>query len=58
MRILTPTGERVNLKDIANYTIDRGDVAINHLEGLREIRVSADLKDPSTSTTDILDDIR
>ena len=58
MRILTPTGERVNLKDIANYTIARGDVAINHLEGQREIQVSADLKDPSTSSTDILDDIK
>ncbi|SFI77287.1 efflux RND transporter permease subunit [Olleya namhaensis] len=58
MRILTPIGERVNLKDIANYSIVRGDVAINHLEGLREIRVSADLKDPSTSNTDILDDIK
>ena len=58
MRILTPIGERVNLKDIANYSIVRGDVAINHLEGLREIRVSADLKDPSTSSTDILDDIK
>lgn len=58
MRILTPSGERVNLKDIASYTIERGDVAINHLEGLREIRVSADLKDPSTSNTDILDDIK
>lgn len=58
MRIVTPTGARVTLKDIANYSIERGDVAINHLEGLREIRVSADLKDPSTSATDILDDIR
>ena len=58
MRIVTPTGERVNLKDIASYTIERGDVAINHLEGQREIQVSADLKDPSNSATDILDDIR
>ncbi|WP_452225244.1 efflux RND transporter permease subunit [Lacinutrix chionoecetis] len=58
MRILTPSGERVTLKDIANYTIERGDVAINHLEGLREIKVSADLKDPSTSSTDILDEIK
>lgn len=58
MRIQTPTGERVSLKDIATYTIERGDVAINHLEGQREIRISADLKDPSTSATDILDDIR
>ncbi len=58
MRIQTPSGERVTLKDIATYTIERGDVAINHLEGQREIRISADLKDPSSSATDILDDIR
>jgi multidrug efflux pump subunit AcrB len=58
MRIATPTGERVYLKDIASYSIARGDVAINHLEGLREIRVSADLKNPATSSTDILDDIK
>ncbi|WP_046743416.1 efflux RND transporter permease subunit [Kordia zhangzhouensis] len=58
MRIVTPTGERVTLKDIATYSIERGDVAINHLEGQREIRISADLKDPSESATDILEDIR
>ncbi|WCO02282.1 efflux RND transporter permease subunit [Psychroserpens ponticola] len=58
MRIVTPTEERVTLKDIAFYTIERGDVAINHLEGQREIQVSADLKDPSTSTTDIIDDLK
>jgi multidrug efflux pump subunit AcrB len=58
MRIVTPSGARVTLKDIANYTIERGDVAINHLLGQREIQVSADLKDPSTSATDILDDIK
>jgi len=58
MRIVTPTGERVVLKDIASYTIERGDVVINHLEGQREIQVSADLKDPSSSSTDIIDDIK
>ncbi|WP_370479887.1 efflux RND transporter permease subunit [Tamlana flava] len=58
MRIVTPSGERVTLKDIATYSIQRGDVAINHLEGQREIQVSADLKDPSNSATDILDDIK
>ena len=58
MRILTPSGERVTLKDIAFYTIERGDVAINHLDGQREIRVSADLKDPSSSATDILEDLK
>ncbi|MDB2462545.1 efflux RND transporter permease subunit [Algibacter sp.] len=58
MRIITPTGERVTFKDIASYRIERGDVAINHLEGQREIQVSADLKDPSTSATDILTDLK
>lgn len=58
MRIVTPTGQRVTLKDIAVYSIARGDVAINHLEGQREIKVSADLKDPSSSATDILEDIK
>lgn len=59
MRILAPNGNRVPIKEIANYTIERGDVAINHLEGQREVRISADLKDDkTTSATDIMADIR
>ncbi|MEM9077450.1 MAG: efflux RND transporter permease subunit [Bacteroidota bacterium] len=59
MRILTPSGSRVPLKEIADYTIQRGDVAINHLDGQREIRISADLKDPdNTSAPDMLAWIR
>lgn len=58
MRVITPLGQRVTLKDIASYSIERGDVAINHLEGRREIQVSADLKDPTGSATDILADIK
>jgi len=59
MRILVPTGERVPLKEIASYQIERGDVAINHLDGRREIQVSADIKDPKkTSATDIMDEIK
>ena len=59
MRILTPSGARVPLKEIADYTIERGDVAINHLDGQREIRISSDLKDPeNTSAPDILAWIR
>ena len=59
MRILTPTGNRVPLQEIANYTIARGDVAINHLEGQREIQVSADIKNPKkTSATDVMAEIR
>lgn len=58
MRIVTPSGERIPLGEIASYSIERGDVAINHLSGKREIQVTADLKDPSNSATDILDAIR
>ena len=58
MRILTPIGERVTLRDIAYYTIERGDVAINHLEGKREIQISADMKDPNASNTDVMEDLR
>ena len=58
MRILTATGTRVPLNEIASYTIERGDVAINHLDGQREIQVLADIKDPiKTSATDIMAEI-
>ena len=59
MRIVTPSGSRVPLTEIANYTIERGEVAINHLDGRREIRVSSDLANPqTTSATDIMAWIR
>ena len=59
MRILVPNGGRIPLKEIASYEIARGDIAINHLEGRREIQVSADIKDPKkTSATDIMDEIK
>ncbi len=58
LRIATPSGDRVPLRDIADYTIERGDVVINHLEGRREILISADLNDPNQSATDVLTDIQ
>lgn len=58
MRIVTPTGNRVPLTEIAEYTIERGDVVINHLDGRREIRVEADMSDAKDSAPEILADIR
>lgn len=59
MRILTPSGERVPLQEIATYSIERGEVAINHLDGQREIQINADLDNPDETTpTEILDWIR
>jgi len=58
MRIVTPSGGRVPLKEIASYTIERGDVAINRLEGRREIQVSADMKDFKDSPTDVMAEVQ
>ena len=59
MRISTSAGERIPISEIVNYTIERGDVAVNHLDGRREVQISADLKDPeTTSSTDVLEEIR
>lgn len=58
MLISTPAGSLVPLREIADYGIERGEVAINHLGGQREIQVTADLKNPADSATDIMDLIR
>ncbi|PRX52371.1 efflux RND transporter permease subunit [Salegentibacter salegens] len=58
MRLTTPDGDRVPFNEIANYEIVRGTESISHLDGLREIRVSADMEDPNGSSTEILADIR
>jgi multidrug efflux pump subunit AcrB len=58
MRLVSPTGERVPLSEIANYEIARGEIAINHLDGKREIRIDGDLKNPKTSATDMMADIK
>jgi multidrug efflux pump subunit AcrB len=58
MRIVSPTGERVPLNEIANYETSRGEISINHLDGKREIRVDADLKNPKSSATEIMADIK
>ena len=58
MRVVSKTGQRVPLSEIANYTIDRGVISINHLDGKREVRVFADLKNPKESASDIVNDLR
>ena len=58
MRIATPTGNKVAFSEVATYEIERGEILINHLNGLREIKVDADLKDAKTSTTEVLNEIK
>ena len=58
MRIIAPNGTRIPFSEIANYTIERGDIAINHLDGKREIQITADLKELKGSATEILEDVK
>lgn len=58
MWITTPTNQKVPFSEIASYEIERGDVLINHLNSKREIQVTADMKSPTESATDILDEIK
>jgi multidrug efflux pump subunit AcrB len=58
MRILTPYNKRVPLMEIADYEIKRGDVSINHLDGKREIQISANLKNENQSASDIVYDLK
>ena len=54
MKIITPSGNRIPLREIASYDIKRGDIAINHLDGKREIQINANLSDPNISAADIV----
>ena len=58
MWINTPSGNKVPFSEIASYTIARGEVAINHLDGKREIQITADLKSIEDSAADIINEIR
>ncbi len=59
MKIDLPNGQLVPLKEIASFAIKRGDVLINHLDGRREIQLSADLKNAEeTSATDVMTELR
>ena len=58
MKIAAPDGSRIPFKEIATYSIERGEIAINHLNGRREVQMTADLSDPSESAPDILNDLR
>ncbi|MFA5418157.1 MAG: efflux RND transporter permease subunit, partial [Bacteroidales bacterium] len=54
MFITTPSGEKVPFDELATYTIKRGVVSINHLDGKRQINVEADMMDETSSVTEIL----
>lgn len=58
MKIAAPDGSRIPFAEIASYTIERGEVSINHLDGRREVQITANLVDSNGSATDIMADIK
>jgi multidrug efflux pump subunit AcrB len=58
MYIRTAQGEKFPLIELTDYSIVRGTLNINHLDGEREIKIEADLADPNGSAPDAIDRIR
>lgn len=56
--VRTSAGQKIPLKEVATFNIQRGVVGINHLDGKREIRVDADIANPDASVNAIQDDIK
>lgn len=57
MRIRTNSGLAVPLRDLVDFETERGVVAINHIDGQREIRVTADVASDDASVSAINSDI-
>ncbi|GAB4378466.1 MAG: hypothetical protein Kow0075_08410 [Salibacteraceae bacterium] len=57
MTIRTPTGQQIPLRELADFEISRGVVAINHTDGQRQILVQADIANSEVSVTDVLSTI-
>ena len=53
MRINVPTGQQIPLRELVTYELERGVVGISHLDGMREIRIEADIADFKASSSDI-----
>lgn len=57
MRIRLQGGRSYPLKQIADFRIERGIMAVNHIDGQRIISVEADVASPRISVPDMLADI-
>jgi multidrug efflux pump subunit AcrB len=58
MFIRTSSGQNFPLSEIAEFEFSRGVMAIAHLDGKREIRVEAELADPTVIAPDVINEIK
>jgi multidrug efflux pump subunit AcrB len=57
MRIRTAAGLEVPLEEIADFTIERGVMSINHIDGQRVITVEADVANSKIPVIEVLNDL-
>jgi multidrug efflux pump subunit AcrB len=57
MRIRLANGSEFPLGEIADFSINRGVMSINHIDAQRVVQVEADIANPKDSVPDILGDI-
>lgn len=58
MRIKLTDGRQFPLSEIANIWIDRGILAVNHIDGQRVIKVEADVANNDISVTNVLNNVK
>ncbi|MBN1999758.1 efflux RND transporter permease subunit [candidate division KSB1 bacterium] len=58
MRIRLADGREFPLREIADFSIQRGIMAINHIDAQRVVKVEADIADPKDSVPDILNKVK
>jgi multidrug efflux pump subunit AcrB len=58
MRIRTPQGLSIPLSQLVNYTIERGVVSIDRLDGMKQITVEAELSDNKISAIEVISDLK
>ena len=58
MRIRTAMGQAIPLSELVHFKNERGIIAIKHINGQNEIRVTADVIGDNVSTSDINTDIQ
>lgn len=58
MRIRSADGSSIPLHDLAEFSTERGIVSINHINGQREIRITADVSNDKVSVSDVNSDIQ
>jgi multidrug efflux pump subunit AcrB len=57
MRIRLPGNREYPLREIADFTIQRGVMRVNHIDAQRVVKVEADITNPRESVPDVIADI-